>query len=132
MSDYNDGNGVVISRWDVPNVQEPTHEEILAMDTPDLEIQFQFLTLSAVNIPLLAQFVDSVARQKQYNDAVSCASYFNSTNIQWKNEATTFIAWRDAVYTYVIAQYALMQSGQRAIPSWTAFQSELPVITWPD
>jgi hypothetical protein len=132
MADYNDGKGVVIQFWNVPNVPQPTQEQILAMDTPQLEQQYLFNQTYASFVPQLAKYIDTVAQGKQYDDGVSCASYFNSTVTQWKNEATTFIAWRDAVYNYAIAQYALMESGQRTVPTFPEFQSELPVITWPD
>lgn len=132
MADHNDGNGVVIEFWNVPNVPQPTKEQILAMDTPQLETQYQFVQVYNQFVPLIATYMDTVAQQKQYANAVSCASYSASTNTQWKNEAATFIAWRDSVFTYAIAQYALMQQGQRAIPTWLQFQAELPVIVWPD
>lgn len=132
MADYNDGKGIVIEFWNIPNVAQPTQEQILAMDTPQLEQQYLFLQTYNMFVPLLASFIDSVAQQKQYGTAASCATYINSTNTQWKNEATVFIAWRDAVYTYAIAQYTLIENGQRTIPTFTQFQSELPLIVWPD
>lgn len=132
MADYNDGQGVVIAFWNVPNVPQPTQQQILSMDTPQLEQQYLFNQTYLSFVPQLANYIDSVAQGKQYGNAVSCASYFNSTNVQWKNEATTFIAWRDAVYAYAIAQYQLMESGKRTTPTFTQFQAELPVITWPD
>lgn len=131
MADFNDGNGVVISRWNVPNVTQPSHDEVMALDTPTLEELFNFYAFVDAGTPLLAAYVDGVARQQQYNDAVSCASYVNSTNATWKAQAETFIAWRDSVYTYVITQETLMQNGSRSIPSFEDFKTELPVITWP-
>ena len=131
MADYNDGKVVVIQFWNVPGVAQPTQEQILAMDTPQLEQQYLFLQTYNQFVPLLSAYIDSVAQQKQYGNAASCATYYNSTNTQWKNEATAFIAWRDSVYAYAIAQYALMESGQRTIPTFAQFQAELPVISWP-
>ena len=131
LADYNDGNGTVISNWNVPNVTQPIHDQVMSLDTPALELLFNFYAFITAGEPLLANFVDSVAQQQQYNDAVSCASYVNSTNATWKAQGTAFIAWRDSVYTYVIAQEALMQSGSRTIPTFAEFQTELPVIAWP-
>lgn len=131
MADFNDGNGIVISSWNVPNVTQPTHDEVMALDTPSLEASFNFYAFVDTGTPLLASYIDSVAQQEQYNDAVSCASYINSTNNTWKAQASAFIAWRDSVYTYVIAQEALMQSGARTIPTFAEFETELPVIAWP-
>ncbi len=130
LSDNNDGNGPFISRWNVPNISQPTYEEVMQLDTPSLEALFNFYTFVDEGTPLLATYIDNVAQQKQYKDAVSCASYINSTNATWKAQATTFIAWRDSVYTYVIAQETLMQNGSRTIPTFAEFQSELPIISW--
>jgi hypothetical protein len=130
LADYNDGNGIVISNWNVPNVTQPNHDAVMALDTPTLEALFNFYAFVDAGTPLLAAYVDSVARQQQYNDAVSCASYVNSSNATWKAQAETFIAWRDSVYAYVIAQEALMQNGARTIPTFAEFQTELPVIVW--
>ena len=131
LADYNDGNGVVISSWNVPNSTQPTQDQVMALDSPALELLFNLYTFIDDGTPLLAIFLDSVAQQQQYNDAVSCVSYVNSTNPAWKAQADAFIAWRDSVYTYVIAQEALMQTGSRTIPTFAEFQSELPLMVWP-
>jgi hypothetical protein len=131
LANYNDGNGVVISSWNVPGVTQPTVQEVMALDTPTMESLYNFYAFIDAGTPLLEAYIDNVATQEQYNDAVSCASYVNSTNATWKAQATAFIAWRDSVYTYVIAQETLMQSGARSIPTFAEFQTELPVITWP-
>lgn len=122
---------IFITKWTVPGIDEPTIE-FLESQIPSLQNQFDLSYFINVGTPELAKFIDSVAQQKQYADAVSCASYGSSTNSTWQTEATAFIAWRDSVYTYVIAQEALMQSGQRAVPTFDEFQTELPVIVWPD
>lgn len=131
LTDYGDGNGLVISTWNVPGVTQPTHSAVMALDTPSLETLFNFYTFIDTGEPLLVCFIDSVAQQKQFDNAISCSSYANSTNLTWKAQALAFIAWRDAVYNYVIAQESLMQNGTRTIPTFAAFQLELPVIVWP-
>lgn len=121
---------IFITSWNVPNQPQPTVESLEAQ-IPTLQNQFDLSYFVTYGTPQLAAFVDSVAQQKQYADAVSCASYINSTVTSWKAQATTFIAWRDSVYNYVIAQETLMQSGSRTVPSFSEFQTELPVINWP-
>jgi hypothetical protein len=127
----NDGNGVVIGSWNVPGVAQPTVEQVMALDNPTLELQYNVMQFSLSGGLLLTSFMDSVALQRQYSSAVSCASYINSGTTQWKNEATAFIAWRDSVFTYIFEQEALMLAGTRTIPTFADFQTELPVITWP-
>ena len=123
-------DGIFITYWNVPNEPQPSVESLEAQITT-LQNQFDLSYFVTNGTPQLADFVDSVAQQKQYADAVSCASYVNSSVQSWKNEATAFIAWRDSVYNYVIAQETLMQSGSRSIPTFAEFQTELPVIAWP-
>jgi hypothetical protein len=87
---------------------------------------------------LLAQYtaaieahVDAVAGQKGYRDATSCASYVVSTVAAWATDATAFVAWRDAVWQYVLGLFAEVQAGQTAIPDLEDLIAELPVIDWP-
>lgn len=75
--------------------------------------------------------VDDVARQKSYSDGVSCASYVESTNAQWRQEAISFIAWRDQVWNYVYVELAKVQAGTRTQPTIQNFVIELPTISWP-
>jgi hypothetical protein len=131
LADNNDGNGVFISSWTVPNVTQPSHDEVMALDTPALEASFNYYSFQDTGMPLLDSYIDSVAQQKNYANAVACSSYLNSTVAAWSAQATTFIAWRDAVYNYAIAQFALMEAGTRTVPTFAEFQTELPVITWP-
>lgn len=74
--------------------------------------------------------VDDVARQRQYTDAVSCASYLGSTNAQWKAEAEAFIGWRDDVWAYALQELAAAQSSGTA-PDLADLIAALPQITWP-
>ena len=83
-------------------------------------------------MPQLETYIDSVAQQKQYNNAVSCASYASSTIQAWKEQAICFIAWRDSVYNYTITQEALMKDGSRTVPTFEEFKAELPLINWPN
>lgn len=43
----------------------------------------------------------------------------------------TLSRWRDAVWTYVYEQLALVQAGQRTQPTIAEFIAELPAIVWP-
>lgn len=126
----NTDGSIFITKWSVPNVSEPTIDEIISL-APNYQNQFDLAIFISDGKIALSNYIDSIAQQQQYNDAVSCASYVNSTNATWKAQAETFIAWRDSVYTYVIAQETLMQNGSRSIPTFAEFQTELPVIAWP-
>jgi len=72
--------------------------------------------------------VENVARGLGYNSAAHCASYVASTVPEWKSEAESFVAWRDAVWVAAFASQAAAQaSGETpsvedvlaALPSWS-------------
>ena len=74
--------------------------------------------------------VDATAQARDYDDGNSIAGYVASTNPAWAAEAQTFVAWRDAVWTYAFAELEKVQTGQREIPTVEEFLAELPVIDW--
>jgi len=79
--------------------------------------------------------VDATAQARDYDNAVSCASYVNSTNPQWAAEAQAFVAWRDAVWAHAFAELAKVENGQRAQPTISEFIAEIAAIvpmTWPE
>lgn len=59
-------------------------------------------------------WMDGVAGQNGYASVVSCASYANSSNAQWKADAAAIIAWRDALWE---AAYNLWAGYAGAIPN---------------
>ena len=126
----NAGEPIFITKWTVPGEPMPSRESLEAM-IPSLQSQFDFMFFVTQGTPLIAAYVDTVAQQRNYDNAVSCASYVNSTIMSWQAQALAFVWWRDSVYSYAIAQQQLMQSGQRSIPTFEEFQSELPAMVWP-
>lgn len=76
-------------------------------------------------------YLDSVAIGKGYQNALYCLSYLASEISAWKAEAETFLAWRDSVWVYSLAELAKFQSGEREAVSFDDFIQELPVIAWP-
>ena len=77
------------------------------------------------------QMLDSTAQQRNYDGILSACSYGNSTNAQFKAEASACIAWRDAVWTACYTALAAVQGGTMAQPSITDFIASLPKLTWP-
>jgi hypothetical protein len=76
--------------------------------------------------------IDATAREKNYADGVSLASYVASTVPAWAAEAAAFIGWRDAVWGYVYTQLAAVEAEERAQPTVAELLAELPAITWPE
>jgi hypothetical protein len=76
--------------------------------------------------------VDATARQRLYSGAVSAASYLGSTEPMWAAEAAAFVAWRDAVWAWALAQLALFQGGAPMPGTIAQFLAEAPPMNWPE
>ncbi|WP_262522687.1 hypothetical protein [Agrobacterium tumefaciens] len=79
----------------------------------------------------IQNLVDSTAREKQFRDGVTLASYTASTRPKWAAEAQAFVAWRDNVWFYAYGELAKVQSGQREQPTVEQFLAEIAPIAWP-
>lgn len=56
LIDYNDGNGPFISEWNVPNVEQPTVDQLNAFQTDANTIQqYTFQQNKITNAPIYAQ-----------------------------------------------------------------------------
>jgi len=74
--------------------------------------------------------IDRKAQERQYDSGATLASYVNSTIEHWAAEAQAFVAWRDAVWLYALAELDKVQKGKRDQPSLEAFLAELPDFEW--
>jgi len=124
-----EGGPLRISKWDVPNVPEPTVEELEA-EIPQYQRQFDVETFKKNIDTKVSALLNSTAQIRGYSDAQSIVGYVNSTNTQWQAEAQAFISWRDGVWALVFAQYDLIDSGAN-IPNADDFIASLPQIVWP-
>lgn len=79
----------------------------------------------------IQELVDETAREKQFRDGVTLASYTASTKPDWAAEAQAFVAWRDNVWFYAYGELAKVQSGQREQPTVEQFLGEIAPIAWP-
>ena len=96
--------------------------------------------LEAISVPqptitdyenAIQNLVDSTAREKQFRDGVTLASYTASTKPKWAAEAQAFVAWRDNVWFYAYGELAKVQAGQRPQPTVEQFLGEIAPIAWP-
>jgi hypothetical protein len=79
----------------------------------------------------IQNLVDNTARERQFRDGVTLASYIGSTKPKWATEAQAFVAWRDNVWTYAYGELAKVQAGQRQQPTVEQFLGEIARIAWP-
>lgn len=109
--------------------------ELIEMTAQEEAVHVASLPVAMVTVEdyrrAIQAHVDAAAQSRQYDSGITCASYLSSTNPGWAAEATTFIAWRDAVWTYAYTQLANVQAGLRETPDVEAFLAELPALAWP-
>ncbi len=79
----------------------------------------------------IQNLVDSTARERQFRDGVTLASYIGSTKSKWAAEAQAFVAWRDNVWFYAYGELAKVQAEQREQPTIEQFLAEIAPIAWP-
>ncbi|MBP2614743.1 hypothetical protein [Agrobacterium pusense] len=114
--------------------QDGYAEEFLEDDNPEV-----IEALAPSSITTITDFenaiqnlVDSTARDRQFRDGVTLASYIGSTKPKWAAEAQAFVAWRDNVWFYAYGELAKVQAGQRQQPTVEQFLAEIAPIAWPN
>lgn len=75
--------------------------------------------------------IDSTARGRGYDSAVSCLTYLDSTVAKWAAEAQTMRSWRDQVWQAVVAHEAAVQAGTKPLGTPQELVASLPPIGWP-
>lgn len=118
---------ILIGSWDIPGVERPTEENLIEYGTENYrEIAINKIKLET--LPFLEIKIDACAKTMDYDSALSCASYSNSTNQQWKNESIAFIEWRDSVWLYAYSLLNELLNGDGDLPSVEEILQGLPVF----
>jgi hypothetical protein len=73
--------------------------------------------------------LNDTAVARNYENEYSIASYVSSTIPTWKADADTYIAWRDAVWSYGYAELAAIEGGA-PVPKLADFIASAPIINW--
>lgn len=76
--------------------------------------------------------LDATARERQYDGIQAAISYVGDPNPIYAAQATALRDWRSAVWTYALAQLALVATGARPQPTVAELLAELPPFAWPD
>lgn len=79
----------------------------------------------------IQNLVDNTARERQFRDGVTLASYIGSTKANWAAEAQAFVAWRDNVWFYAYGELAKVQAGERQQPTVEQLLTEIAPVDWP-
>lgn len=114
--------------------QDGYAEELVEDDNPEVleALAPSSITTVADYEDAIQNLVDSTARERQFRDGVTLASYIGSTKPEWAAEAQAFVAWRDNVWSYAYGELANVQAGQRQQPSVEQFLAEIAPIAWPN
>ncbi len=112
------------------NFQADIAEEEVEDNDPDV-VAFLNPVSVAQYENAIQNLVDSTARERQFRDGVTLASYIGSTKPKWAAEAQAFVAWRDNVWFYAYGELAKVQAGQRPQPTVEQFLGEIAPIAWP-
>ncbi|MCZ7886060.1 hypothetical protein [Agrobacterium salinitolerans] len=102
---------------------EDDNQEVLAFRNPVTITDYE---------NAIQNLVDETARERQFRDGVTLASYIGSTIQTWAAEAQSFVAWRDNVWSYAYGEFASVQAGQRQQPTVEQFLAEIAPIAWPN
>ena len=120
---------ILIDSWNVNGIPRPTEEELLA-ESDQYESIYNLIIFQQLGRVLMQDAIDNMAQSRHYKDGIYCASYVQSTNPIWAQEAQAFIAWRDSMYAYGIQIFSDIQNGQPA-PTQEEFIAGFPEIVWP-
>lgn len=123
-----DDDSIIIVDWNVPNIHKPD-EQTLLDEADSLQTEYQKMILEEQVTPIMVSLIENTAKSKGYDSSLSCASYLNSSNNTWSNEAQSFISWRDSCYQYVYQILNNIEQGQ-PIPSQQDFINGIPIIQW--
>lgn len=99
--------------------QTPSQEEIVKSRITEIQSAVQNL-------------LDSKAQEKNYDNGFAIASYANSTDTIFHEEATRFIVWRDQCWRECYNILAQFQNGEIEMPTVEYVLERLPSLEWED
>ena len=76
------------------------------------------------------QTLDLKAKEKDYDTAVSLASYVTSTDDEFNEQANRFIAWRDQCWRKCFEIIGLFNNGDIPMPTVGEVLRQLPTLDW--
>lgn len=123
--EYRDDLDIASLNIDYPNNDAPTNEQFhIAASLSLKENRVKEYSRALQN------HIDDVAREKNYENGFTCATYINSSNPQWQAEAQAFVTWRDLCWEYALDIYEQVENGLIQPPALEDFIANLPIIDW--
>ena len=95
------------------------------------QIQQEAINQRIAEIKLAVQnTLDLKAKEKDYDTAVSLASYVTSTDDEFHEQANRFIAWRDQCWRKCFEVIGLFNNGDIPMPTVGEVLRQLPTLDW--
>ena len=95
------------------------------------ELQQELVNQRIAEIKLAVQnTLDLKAKEKDYDTAVSLASYVTSTDDEFHEQANRFIAWRDQCWRKCFEIIGLFNNGDIPMPTVGEVLRQLPTLDW--
>ena len=104
---------IVNSGFNIEEPHQPTVEEIIQ------EIKDR-----------VQRLIDDTAKQKDYDNGVSLATYAVSTVDRFKKDALPFVKWRDTLWDTCYLYLDLYKAGKYEFTTVSDFLSLLPTFNW--
>ena len=74
-------------------------------------------TLTISIIAGINSMIENLAMSWKYDSSLSLATYVTSPRQDWSNQAKTFVAWRDSVWTQVFSDNTAIATGTKSVPT---------------
>ena len=104
---------IVNSGFEIQEPEQPTVEEIIQ------EIKDR-----------VQRLIDDTAKQKDYDNGISLATYAVSTVDRFKKDALPFVKWRDTLWDTCYLYLDLYKAGKHEFTTVSDFLSLLPTFNW--
>lgn len=124
-----------VSFGDIDVLENSKEFEMLIQDLKKQEIRKEYEEMTTEELIKQIQdhiqnMLDSLAREKNYDNGFTLASYAESTIPQFKEEAFKFIEYRDKCWTKCYEWLNDFQSGEIERPLLSDVINSLPYFEW--
>lgn len=97
--------------------QEPTQEELVRQRIDEIKVNVQ-------------NVLDAKAKELEYDNGFTLATYATSTKERYRNQANQFITWRDDVWDKCYEILNAFKAGEIEMPTIEYVLERLPSLEW--
>ena len=124
-------NYIPIEDTDVSDINGWIYRKELCPHKTQEQIQQELVNRRIAEIKAAVQnTLDLKAKEKDYDTAVSLASYVTSTDDEFHEQANRFIAWRDQCWRKCFEIIGLFNNGDIPMPTVGEVLRQLPTLDW--